>query len=133
MRVVTGERLTREHGRRDPGSRTSGTRSTTRTRPGPAAAPTAGATAQTIRELPATRAVPEPPAPPAERPAPARELHAAGPGRGSRHPVAAPQTVARAEPTWRLQATHGQYADALASAIRDGWGGSCAGWAPRTL
>ena len=125
MRVVTGQRLRANMGA-DPGVEEPVVSIDDANAPEAAAAPTAGATAQTIRELPATRAVPEPPAPPAERPAPARELHAAGPGRGSRHPVAAPQTVARAEPTWRLQATHGQYADALASAIRDGWGESCA-------
>jgi len=39
--------------------------------------------------------------------------------------VVAPQTVARTESGWRLQATQGQFRDALASAIREGWSDDC--------
>jgi TolA-binding protein len=79
-----------------------------------------------IHEARAPRAAPE--AEPAERPvaaASARESHA--PARASHHAVAAvaPQTVARTESGWRLQATQGQFRDALASAIREGWSDDC--------
>ena len=70
------------------------------------------------------------PPPAAARPAsapPAREAaHAikATPAR-ARRAVAAPQALARADADWRGQASHGQYREALASALHDGWRGNC--------
>jgi hypothetical protein len=127
MRVVTGQRLRANMGV-DLGAEEPVVSIDDANAPETPAAPSARATDQTIHEVPATRTAPEPlPPPPAERPAPvasARDSRAPAPPRGSRRAVAGP-IVARADAGWRFQATHGQYRDALASAIREGWSEDC--------
>jgi hypothetical protein len=125
MRVVTGQRLRANMGV-DLDAEEPVVSLDDANAPETPAVPSARATDQTIHEAPAARVAPEETAP-VERPAPAapaRDSHAA-PSRGARRALAAPQTIARADSGWRFQATHGQYRDALASAIREGWSEDC--------